>query len=204
MSSRALRRLREEKEAAAALEAANEEDEEESSSEEEDNNNGGGFTMMLDEDSESSSDEDEDEDDSEIKKEQAPVMPNPKPQVEKEEEEDLDAILSDMNIKSSDHSTNIDETTVEEEPNTVRSILLSKTKGFDVQDMDLDAALRALVGGGAAGAGIAAGIDDPFADQIPQQQQRVIRGRNRGGHRNNPRSRGGPSKKYIFGKASSC
>lgn len=195
MSSRALRRLREEKEAAAALEAANEEDEESSEEEEEDNNIGGGFTMMLDEDSESSSDED----DSEIKKEQAPVKPNPKPKVEKEE--DLDAILSDMNIKSSDHSTNIDDTTVEEEPNTVRSILLSKTKGFDVQDMDLDAALRALVGGGAAGAGVAAGIDDPFADQIPQQQQRVIRGRNRGGHRNNPRSRGGPSKKYIFGKA---
>jgi len=205
MSSRALRRLRVEQEAS----LAEEHDDDESSSDEEQNDGGGGgFMAMLEEESSSeeesseSDDEEEDEEDqpavatsnkskkgqATAKKEQAPV----------EEEEDLDAILSDMKIQNQitgDEAENNDPS-ASTSSSTVRSILLSKANGYDTQDLDLDYALRDLLGG-AAVAGNPLFIDDDDIQQQQQlQQQRGRNNRNRGG-RNNRRT---VAKKYLFGK----
>eukprot|EP00984_Skeletonema_dohrnii_P027137 scaffold16595_cov174-Skeletonema_dohrnii-CCMP3373.AAC.2 len=206
MSSRALRRLRVEQEAS----LAEEHDGDESSSDEEQNDGGGGgFMAMLEEESsseeESSESDDEEEEDEEdqpavaasnkskkgqatAKKEQAPV----------EEEEDLDAILSDMKIQNEitgDEAENNDPS-ASTNSSTVRSILLSKTHGYDTQDLDLDYSLRDLLGG-AAVAGNPLFIDDDDIQQQQQlQQQRGRNNRNRGG-RNNRRT---VAKKYLFGK----
>ena len=211
MSSRALRRLREEKEAAALL-ATNEEgdDEEEESSEEEEEGagktGGGGFAMMLDDsdesssEEESSSDEDEDESGSENKKADelpAPVVKSKKGnKTEPKEEEDLDAILSDMNIQSSTHDnpdgTTTTPTTAIQLP-TIRSFLLAKQKGFDAQDLDLDYSMRSLVGGqhGALGGGGDDGMPQPPNQQGNRRQR---------GNQNNPRGRRTLAKRYLFGK----
>ena len=206
MSSRALRRLRVEQEAS----LAEEHDDDESSSDEEQNDGGGGgFMAMLEEESSSeeesseSDDEEEEEEDqpavvaasnkskigqATAKKEQAPAV---------EEEEDLDAILSDMKIQNEitgDEAENNDPSA--STSSTVRSILLSKTHGYDTQDLDLDYALRDLLGG-AAVAGNPLFIDDDDIQQQQQlQQQRGRNNRNRGG-RNNRRT---VAKKYLFGK----
>ena len=175
MSSRALRRLREEKEAAALLATTNEEkeegDDESFSSEEETTGGGGGFMMMLDDDddeeSERESDEishdDGDDGDSENeKKTMNNITKNATPRKKKaadkkeEDEEDLDAILSDMNIiqqGTTDRATidsaasaNIEQNVL---PTTIRQLLLSTNNknGYDVQDLDLDNAMRSLLGG---------------------------------------------------------
>lgn len=212
MSSRALRRLREEKEAALAAEA--EEGEEESSEEEEEddggNKGGGGFMMMLEEESsseeesESSDDGDEidgdDDDGKEEKKVAAPAKSKKTSKEEKilEEEEDLDAILSDLNIQSSHHdsSTADNSSPAAAALPTIRSLLLSKQKGFDVQDLDLDYAMRSLLGGAGAAAGDVHMGDDIMGAHQPQPQG----GRRGRGGGNNQRGRRTLAKKYLFGK----
>eukprot|EP00580_Thalassiosira_gravida_P004623 CAMPEP_0201654510 /NCGR_PEP_ID=MMETSP0493-20130528/45534_1 /ASSEMBLY_ACC=CAM_ASM_000838 /TAXON_ID=420259 /ORGANISM="Thalassiosira gravida, Strain GMp14c1" /LENGTH=817 /DNA_ID=CAMNT_0048131071 /DNA_START=797 /DNA_END=3250 /DNA_ORIENTATION=+ len=214
MSSRLIRRLREEKEAAllAEEEATNND---ESSEEEEDDAGVGNkaFMMMLEEDSSSEDDsssssedeaEDEDkEDDDAIKSAVAPLASaasakskkKTKQQTE-EEEEDLDAILSDMNIQNgTDHqqSTHVSSSNSSLSHRTLRSLLLSKKHGFELQDLDLDYAMRSLLGGAAAGGGV-----DDFLGDGQQQQQQQQNQRRRGGQ--NQRGRRTLAKKYLFGK----
>ena len=149
-------------------------DDESSSEEEETTGGGGGFMMMLDDDdeeSESESDESshDDGDDGDSKNEKMEktmnnITKNATPRKKKaadkkeEEEEDLDAILSDMNIiqqqDTADTHTAIDSAAsanIEQNvlPTTIRQLLLSTNNknGYDVQDLDLDNAMRSLLGG---------------------------------------------------------
>ena len=212
MSSRALRRLRVEQEASLAEDLAEEQDGHESSSYEEQNDGGGGggFLAMLEEESSSSEEEssqsdDNDEDNDVVqpaaaasiksKKGQAPSQKQ-QPHIEDEEEEDLDAILSDMKIQNqltADEAGHNHPTPSASSSTTVRSILLSRSHGYDTQDLDLDFALRDLL----AVAGNPLFIDDDDIQQQQQmQQQRGRNNRNRGG-RNNRRA---VTKKYLFGK----
>jgi hypothetical protein len=214
MSSRALRRLRVEQEAS----LAGEQDDDESSSDEDQNDGGGGggFMAMLEEESsseEESSDSDGEDESDEVQPAAAATVPSNKskkeqatskkqqPPVKEEEEEDLDAILSDMKIQNQltgDKAENNNDPSAISS-STIRSILLSRTHGYDTQDLDLDYALRDLLGG-AAVAGNPLFIDDDDIQQQQQQQQQQQRGRNnrnRGG-RNNRRT---VTKKYLFGKA---
>ncbi|KAL9185532.1 hypothetical protein ACHAXT_003309 [Thalassiosira profunda] len=190
MSSRALRRLREEKEAALAEEEGS--GEEESSEEEE--ARGGAFMDMLEE--ESSSEEESDSDDDDGDKESAPVATSPakpkkgKPQKPPKEEEDLDAILSDLKIQSGHPDAAGEGETSPSGPPTIRSLLLSRKSGYDLQDLDLDHAMRSLLGGAAGGN---PHMGDDFMDAPPPQQGR----RQRGGQ---PRGRRTLAKKYLFGK----
>lgn len=146
-------------------------DDESFSSEEETTGGGGGFMMMLDDDdeeSESESDEsshdDIDDDGDSDRKEKTinnitkNVTPRKRKAADKkeEDEEDLDAILSDMNIiqqGTTDRATidsaasaNIEQNVL---PTTIRQLLLSTNNknGYDVQDLDLDNAMRSLLGG---------------------------------------------------------
>ncbi|KAL7435471.1 hypothetical protein ACHAXM_004672 [Skeletonema potamos] len=217
MSSRALRRLR-------VQEASLAEDQEgdESSSDEEQSDGGGGggggFMAMLEEESSSEEDSsDSDEDDksdaalpaaavaatvasNKSKKEQ--ITPSkkqrqPREEEEDDEDEDLDAILSDMKLQNQltgDETENNNDSSFRS--STIRSILLSRAHGYDTQDLDLDYAMRDLLGGAAVAGGNPLFIDD---DDIIQQQlqQRGRNNRNRGGGRNNRRT---VAKKYLFGK----
>ena len=148
-------------------------DDESFSSEEETTGGGGGFMMMLDDDdeeSESESDEsshdDIDDDGDNDRKEKTinnitkNVTPRKRKAADKkeEDEEDLDAILSDMNIiqqqGTADTHTAIDSAAaanIEQNvlPTTIRQLLLSTNNknGYDVQDLDLDNAMRSLLGG---------------------------------------------------------
>ena len=203
MSSRALRRLRGEQEAS----LADDQNDDDSSSEEEEQN-GGGFMAMLEEESsseEESSESDEEEGDEE---EDQPAVTaaaasnkpkkgqtTSKKQQAPSEEEDLDAILSDMKIQNQITADQVENDDPSASSSTIRSILLSRTHGYDTQDLDLDYSLRDLLGG-AAVAGNPLFIDD---DDIQQQQQlqNHRRGRNNRGGRNNRRT---VAKKYLFGK----
>ena len=240
MSSRALRRLREEKEAAALLATTNEGDEDESSSEEEEDTvGGGGFMMMLDDesDSESESDDDDDDDKKETtidtititnatpnnKSKKASPKKKAAEKKDEEEEEDLDAILSDMNIIQQGTTTDTDHHAIDSaavgnsnsaciqkhlKSNTIRQLLLSSSTTtnnknedgyhYDIQDLDLDYAMRSLVGGGANIGGDPFAMDDLHAQQQQQQQQRGRRGGHRGGGRGGRTKR--LVKKYLFGK----
>jgi hypothetical protein len=113
-------------------------------------------------------------------------------------EEDLDAILFEMNIKNErgEYPTTA-AVTSSGHHTSLRALLL----GFDVQDLDLDHAMRSLIGvggvmaagGGGGVGGIAAIGDDGFG--MPQQQQRRGRGGNGGGRRYHALPR-----KFLFGR----
>ena len=211
MSSRALRRLRVE---AASIPADDTEDNAESESSSDDDEDrggggGGGFMAMLEEESSSEEEESESSDDdseepkhpSEAASAAAAVSNKSSKKRQNddndEEEEDLDAILNEMKIqtnstyddKADESNTDLCNTT------TLRSILLSRKHGYDLQDLDLDYSLRSLLGGN----------DNPLHidndDLQLQQQHQNQRGRNnrgnRGGARNNRRM---VTKKYLFGK----
>lgn len=161
MSSRAIRRLRQEQEASFVP------DEEEYESEEESQPKGG-FLGMLDE--ESSDDSDEDSDDAGSQGAVPREVVKPAAIMSSKVEEDLDAILSSFH----EHST-----LQFEDSNTLpslRSILLSPSRGFDPQTLDLDYAVRSLLGA-------VVGADDDV-----QRGQRRKKGRSK------------TVKKYLFGR----
>ena len=123
-----------------------------------------------------------------------------------EEEEDLDAILFDMNIHSDqkEHVAARGSGDGGGHTTSIRVLLLSKETGFDVQDLDLDHAMRSLVGvagvvaaaAAGAGAGAGAGGNAAMGGGFGGQQQQQHRGR---GGRNNRRY--APAKKFLFGRA---
>ncbi|KAL3769371.1 hypothetical protein ACHAW5_010490 [Stephanodiscus triporus] len=114
-----------------------------------------------------------------------------------EEEEDLDAILFDMNIhtEQKEHQPTADTANARSSSShtSLRALLLSKERGFDVQDLDLNHAMRSLIGVGGVVAGVGGGDamigDDGFGVQ-PQPQQR-----GRGGRRRYTLAR-----KFLFGR----
>lgn len=138
MSSRAIRRLRQEQqEALTSLE----DDDDESDDEPEQKT---GFLDMLDESDEEES-SDDDDDDVRAAPQIVKAANTVKPSQEKEEE-DIDAILSSFhNERSISHSESADATP------TLRSLLLSPSRGYDVQSLDLDHAVRSLLGGANVG-----------------------------------------------------
>jgi len=191
MSSRALRRLREEKEAEEQKRLSQlEEEEDESEEEEEDDVKRGGFhMMMMDDSSSSSSDEEEESDDEEEKSGDEEEEGGEEEEEESEKEEDIDAILSEFqstNKISSNNNTNTS-------PLNTLSTLLYQTN--DTRDFDLDYSMRTILG--------ADNID------IPQQQQVVAPPpRGRGGRRvvgnnaNNATAAGSllsSRRRYLFG-----
>jgi hypothetical protein len=251
MSSRALRRLREEREEAAARAASllsadegteddddNDDDEgrndgsddDEGDDDEYDAGGRGGFmSMLMDDESSSSSSSSGEEDDAsrdgDNDDERRPALaaiaasgrakarggsaPPKKRQPEDDydeniddEEEDLDAILSEMNVKNElgGHPSTA-AVSSNGRHTSLRALLLSKGSGFDVQDLDLDHAMRSLIGmggimaaAGGGGGGVFAAIgDDGFG--VPQQPLRRGRGGNGGGRR-----RHALTKKFLFGR----
>ena len=148
MSSRALRRLRQEKEEQLALESAIEEGEEES--DEDLHERKGGFTFMMDDDSsssdESSSDDDDDGDDDGSEGEQKEVTSEhvQRRQVlekEEEDEEDLDALLSEFQVVGGGGEKGVGDGN---QTQFQKNILLD---GNNPRDYDLDYTLRSMLGG---------------------------------------------------------
>eukprot|EP00804_Cyclotella_cryptica_P014890 CCRYP_017888-RA/>CCRYP_017888-RA protein AED:0.28 eAED:0.28 QI:0/-1/0/1/-1/1/1/0/768 len=169
MSSRALRRLREEKEAALQY---NEPDISENDDDDDDDETPkkGGFLGMLHEEESSSDDEeetedddddtvtdDDDDDDSEQQhKGNKPVVVNEPSrsntakqpqQLHEDDEEDIDAILSSFHPhdETQQPSQSSNAATANAAP-SLRSLLLSPSHGYDVQSLDLDHAMRSLLG----------------------------------------------------------
>lgn len=166
MSSRAIRRLREEQEA--SLLPENDDSEEEDVQQ----NQHGGFLGMLEESESENESSDDDEEGAEAG-EMVVTAPKPSKQPPPAQvEEDIDAILSSFHDKISPES---EEHATAATP-TIRSLLISRSHGYDTQALDLDHAVRSLLGGGSA---IAA---DP--------QER--RGGNKGGRKT--------VKRYLFGR----
>eukprot|EP00956_Cyclotella_meneghiniana_P003106 scaffold3800_cov77-Cyclotella_meneghiniana.AAC.2 len=147
MSSRAIRRLREEQEASLLHDDVVDSDEEDDDQQ----NQHGGFLDMLEEsesESESSDDDDEGEGAEAGELVVTPVLKSSKqPPPPAQVEEDIDAILSSFHDKISPES---DEQATAAATPTVRSLLLSRSHGYDIQALDLDHAVRSLLGGGSA------------------------------------------------------
>jgi hypothetical protein len=141
MSSRAIRRLRQEQQEALT---SHEDGDVESDDEPEQK---AGFLDMLDESDEDESSDDNSDDDDDVRA--APQIfkaANTVKPSQQKEEEDIDAILSSFhNERSISHSESADATP------TLRSLLLSPSRGYDVQSLDLDHAVRSLLGGANVG-----------------------------------------------------
>lgn len=207
MSSRALRRLREEKEAAAISEENDGSEEDDDTSDDDEDGNGGGggnkaFLMMLEEESSEEDSSSEDGEDSDTEQEErermtkaaAAAKKNKQQQAQqKESEEDLDVILSDIKIQTPDDASSTIDSPDDATNKTLRSILLSDKNGYEVSHLDLDNAVRNLVGGAAAAVG------NPMDDGMPNQPQNQ-----RGGRGNKNRGkRTTLAKKYLFGRPKS-
>ena len=136
---------------------------------------------MLDESSEEES-EDESSDDEPREKSKPVVVESSKNMAPEEaEEEDLDAILSSFHNES-------DAPLPQSAPVTpsLRSLLLAPSRGYDIQALDLDYAVRSLLGG----VGNAANIEEEDIND----QRRGGRGRGGGGRKRVA------AKKYLFGR----
>ena len=174
MSSRAIRRLRQEQLDAeeSSLPPIDDDD-----IDEEDVPKGGFLDMLQDDDSseEESSEEDSSSASDGASPEQRPLA-KPKNDRIKPQEEDLDVILSSFQDTS---STPVKKEIVQRSL-TVRSLLLSSSHGFDMSALDLDQAVKSLLGGVVVG-----GMEE---------------GQTRGGRRKKNGRGGRTAKRYLFGR----
>jgi hypothetical protein len=140
MSSRALRRLRQEQ-LEATLDTNAEESEEE---EEEEEVQKTGFLQLDSSEDESSEDESSDDEDSAAAAAQSTPKPTVKAKPAKvEKEEDIDTILSSFQPTKT-HDVDAPSSS---QTQTLRNILLNKNHGYDIQALDLDYAVKSLLGG---------------------------------------------------------
>lgn len=192
MSSRVLRRLRQEKEEQLALEAAIDEEEDEESDDDDDRNEKkGGFMFMMDDDSsssdESSSDDDDDSGDEKgnkggLKKAEDETIVKKPAIEEEEEEEDLDALLSEFQVIGGGGETGEDGTKTQFQKN----LLLD---GNNPRDYDLDYTLRSMLGG------VDANPNDGWANNNPNNATR----RNTRGGRGGRMTRS--NQRFLFAQA---
>jgi len=237
MSSRALRRLREEKGEVRVVVDDDDDDDDDDG----DDEIGGtrGFLSILEEDESSSSSSDDDD-----KNDKATFIPtsvaaalgskqskagkgrgskkviNKKSAADNdasnktdEEEEDFDTLLFNLQVVDNAHlrhtgasTTGLPSSDSGSSSNTLRTLLLSKENGFDIQDLDLDYASRSLfnIGGGdndnniLGVAAAAVGGGNAIMGAEPPRQRR-------GGGGAGGRQRRGNNytltRKFIFGKA---
>ncbi|KAL7488435.1 hypothetical protein ACHAW6_014027 [Cyclotella cf. meneghiniana] len=165
MSSRAIRRLRQEKEAALPFLEQNISDDDD----EEETPQKGRFLGMLHEDETSSDDDDgtdddhdddNDDDDNDddhhhdgsnsvvVKEPSKPtaVKPQQQQQQQQEEEEDIDAILSSFHPHDETQQPAQSTAATAKAVPSLRSLLLSSSHGYDIAALDLDQAMRSLLG----------------------------------------------------------
>ena len=170
MSSRAIRRLRQEQLDAeeSSLPPIDDDD-----IDEEDVPKGGFLDMLQDDDSseEESSEEESSSASDGASPEQRPLA-KPKNDRIKPQEEDIDDILSSFQDTS---STPVKKEIVQRSL-TVRSLLLSSSHGFDMSALDLDQAVKSLLGGA------------------------VVGGMEEGQRRRKKNGRGRTVKRYLFGR----
>jgi hypothetical protein len=183
MSSRAIRRLRQEQLEATRLDNVEDESEEE---EEQVVVQTTGFLDLdddsSDDESESSSSNDDDNNSASTPK-PLPSKLETKNKKKREEEEDIDTIISSFQTVTAAAAPKTQPASTP----TLRNILLSQQHGYDIQALDLDNAVKSLLGGG-----VAIGGGDHRLNETP-----------RGGGRSGGRGVGGGRrtvKRYLFGR----
>ena len=191
MSSRAIRRLRQEQ-LDSQLENVDESEEEEEVVVQKT-----GFLDLDDSDDssdeESTSSDDTDEDGNKEKAEHdvtRPTVKAPKSKPKAAAEEDIDDILSSFqtNTQVKHHDDANNPTNVSNTDTTLRQILLSQKHGYDISALDLDNAVKSLLGGGIIGG-------------VVEDEPRVQRGGRGGRHHNQGNLRRRQTvKKYLFGR----